>query len=104
MSLSTDRDRGQLETDAQQRTFIRGGRGFLIFIWIALFVFLAIGIVLLVLTCLGRFNDSTGPFRPLWAILFLVLWTLLVLAMIRVVSSQLAGIKRDEEAEPPVAR
>ena len=80
MDIPSDKEFTKLQADMDQRQLLRGGRRFLLFFRACLFMFLAIGIIAL----------------P-WVLLFL--WSLVVLAMIRLVSTQLEGIKRVQEAE-----
>jgi len=100
MRLPSDREFAELQKDAEQRRLMRGGRGFLLFFRVGLFVFLAIGIVLFLATGWKAIHYGTDTFAAsLYAIIFLLLWNLIVLSMIRLVSTKLAVIKREEQAE-----
>jgi len=99
LSLPTDRELAQMQRETEQRDLLRGGRGFLVFFRMALFVFLAVGTVLLASTYWSTFHNARGAPASFRTVLFLLLWNLIVLAMIRLVSTQLTGVKRDQEAE-----
>ena len=64
-------------------------------------VFLFVGVVALFWVCLTGHNSLVN--RKLYPIIFLTLWNLCVLSMIRLVSRQLAEAKREECAEQPGA-
>ena len=79
----------QLQKDAEQRRLMRGGRHGLEFFRIGMYVFLIIGVTALLWISLFH--------RKLYPIVFLTLWNLIVLSMIQLVSTQLAGIKQEEK-------
>jgi hypothetical protein len=91
MDIPSDKELAKLQADMDQRQLLRGGRRFLLFFRACLFMFLAIGIIALPWVLLFH--------RGVYPVVFLTLWNLVVLAMIRLVSTQLEGIKREQEAE-----
>ena len=111
MKFPSDKEFAQLQMAAEQRRLMRGGRGFLLFIRAALVAFLAVGVVALVWVCFGWVSGRPAEPSPnsmgqdatcrryLYPVVFLTLWNLIVLAMIRLVTTQLVGAKRAEMAE-----
>jgi hypothetical protein len=105
MSFPSDREYAELQKDAEQRRLMRRGRGVLVFSRFTMFVFLAIGIVLLLWASknifLGLRAIDAGTRQN---IVFLLFWNLIVLSMIWLVSKNLATIKREKEAEQNLER
>jgi hypothetical protein len=91
MNIPSDKEFARLQAEMKQRQLLRGCQGFLRFFRACLFVVLFIGVIALLL--LFFFH------RHLDLVAFIVFGDLVVLAMILLVSTQLAGIKRDQEAE-----
>jgi hypothetical protein len=81
MEFPSDKELSQLQMDAKQRELMRGGRTFLVFCRGSLVVFLVVGIIAMSWTIFFH--------GKLYLIVFLALWNLCVLSMIRLVSTQL---------------
>ena len=81
MEFPSDKELHQLQMDTKQRELMRGGRTFLLFFRASLVLFLVTGVISMLWVVFFH--------RTLYPIVFLALWNLCVVFMIRLASTHL---------------